>query len=84
MKLVLDPKQAWLSAFATLLSWKLKSHASGHKLAVKWGDYDISLHNRRLHSKEGLLQQFSYDSLCKETDQYRWINSMLSAATTVA
>lgn len=57
------------SAFATLLSWKLKVHASGHKLAAKWGDCDILLHDRRLHNEEALLQQYSYDSLQEETDQ---------------
>lgn len=73
------------SALVTLLSWKLKVHASGHKLAAKWGNYDILLLcDRILHNEEGLLQQFSYDSLRKETDQYRQINSVLSEAIPVA
>lgn len=85
IKLVLDPEQMQFSAFATLLSWKLKVHASGHKLTAKWGDYDILLlRDRRLHNEEGLLQQFSYDSPRKETDQYRQTNSMPSAAIPVA
>lgn len=71
IKLVLDPEQMQFSAFATLLSWRLKVDASGHKVATKWGDYDMLLCDRRQHKEEGLLQQFSYDSLCKQTDQYR-------------
>lgn len=57
------------SAFATLLSWKLKVHASGHKLAAKLGNYDILLRAGKVHNEENLLEQFSYDSLHKERDQ---------------
>jgi len=41
---------------------------------INWppsGATDILLCDRRPHNEEGLLQQFSYDSLRKETDQYR-------------
>lgn len=71
IKLVLDPEQMQFSAFATLLSWKLKVHASGHKLAAKSGNYDILLRAGKVHSEESLLEQFSYDSLHKERDQQR-------------
>ena len=43
IKLVLDPEQKQFWTFATLLSWKLKVHASGHKLAAKWGNWHSSL-----------------------------------------
>lgn len=69
IKLVLDPEQMQFSAFATLLSWKLKVHASGHKLAAKSGNYDILLRAGKVHNEENLLEQFSYDSLHKERDQ---------------
>lgn len=59
------------SAFATLLSWKLKVHASGHKLAAKSGNYDILLCDGKMHNEEAPLEQFSNDSLHKETDQQR-------------
>lgn len=72
------------SAFATLLSWKLKVHASGHKLAAKLGNYDILLHDGKVHNEEGPLEQLSNDSLHKETDQQREINSLPSAAIPVA
>lgn len=71
IKLVLDPEQMQFSAFATLLSWKLKVNASGHKVAAKSSNYDIPLPDGKVQSEEGPLEQFCHDSLHKEADQQR-------------
>lgn len=56
IKLVLDPEQMQFSAFATLLSWKLKVHPSEHKVAAKSSNYDIPLPDGKVQSEEGPLE----------------------------